>query len=404
MAAAGPSTSRVHASLASVRGRLAAQDAAIVDTQIAIARIASPTGDEGDRARWVTQRFVAAGLDDVHIDAAGNAIGRRRGTTEAEPVVLCAHLDTVFARDTEHAVRHDGHRLIGPSITDNSRGLAVMLALADAFDGSRLPTAHPIEFVASVGEEGAGDLRGAKHYFADRGAHAAAAIIIDGAGDERIVHRALASRRFRVTFLGPGGHSWSAFGTANANHAAALAAARLARLSLPSTPRTTLSVGRMGGGLSVNSIADSAWLEIDLRSASRDVVEKLSVDIARVVRAATDDENQRRTFGTDALTATVSVIGERPGGDTDADSPLARAAVDATHLIGRMPDLAIASTDANVPISLGIPAIGIGGGGRGGDTHSATEWYENTNGPLGIARALTIVAATARLSPPSAVN
>jgi tripeptide aminopeptidase len=395
MALTGARALRLHPSLATARDQLAARDATIVETQIAIAQIASPTGDEGDRARWIVQRFVAAGLEDVHIDAAGNAIGRRPGTTPAEPVVLCAHLDTVFSRDTEHAVRRDGYRLIGPSVTDNRRGLAVMLALADAFDGSRLPTAHPIEFVATVGEEGAGDLRGAKHYFADRGARAAAAIIIDGAGDERIVHRALASRRFRVTFSGPGGHSWSAFGTANANHAAAIAAARLARLPLPSTPRTTLSVGRMGGGLSVNSVADSAWLEIDLRSASPSAVDKLSVEIARLVRAATDDENQHRTHGTDALTANVSVIGERPGGDTDADSPLARAAVDATHLIGRTPDLALASTDANVPISLGIPAIGIGGGGRGGDTHSSNEWYENTDGPLGITRALTIVATAA---------
>src|SRR6185437_5640807 len=178
----------------------------------------------------------------------------RNGTIDAPPVVICAHLDTVFPRDTARSIRRDGERLVGPGTNDNGRGLAVMLALAAEIDGVRLRSRNPVELVATTGEEGLGDLRGAKHYFADRGRDAHAMVALDGAGDERIIHRALGSRRFRVAYTGPGGHSWAAFGAPNAVHAAAGAASRLASHPLPSNPRTTLSVGRIGGGLSVNSI------------------------------------------------------------------------------------------------------------------------------------------------------
>jgi acetylornithine deacetylase/succinyl-diaminopimelate desuccinylase-like protein len=294
-------------------------------------------------------------------------------------------------------VRRDGHRLIGPGINDNSRGLAVMLALAEEIDGARLLTRRPIDFVATTGEEGLGDLRGAKRYFDDRGRDAAATIAIDGAGDERVVTRALGSRRFRVSFVGNGGHSWAAFGSPNAVHAAAGAAARLAGLRLPLEPRTTLSVGRIGGGISVNSIPDHAWLEIDLRSTSADMLDRYERDIHLASRAACDEENGRRALGTRALSMTIQPIGTRPCGETSVEHPLVRHALAATRLVGKEPDVATASTDANVPIARGIPAIAIGAGGRGGDAHTQSEWFDNTDGARGVSRALTIVVGAAEL-------
>lgn len=380
-----------HRALASARARLAARDAAIVQSQITVAQIAAPTGEEHERSAWVAERFRALGLVDVEVDATGNAVGRRPGNEKLPPVVVCAHLDTVFPRETRLAVRRDGPRLVGPGINDNGRGLAVMLALAEEIDGVCLTTRRPIEFVATTGEEGAGDLRGAKAYFAGRGSEAAAMIALDGAGDERVVTRALGSRRYHVSFVGAGGHSWSAYGTPNAVHAAGSAAARLASLRLPLEPRTTLSVGRIGGGISVNSIPDHAWLEIDLRSTANEMLDRYEQDIVREVRAACDEENRRRALGTRPLSMAIRPIGSRPCGETAPDHPLVRHALVSTRLVGREPDLATASTDANVPISRGIPAIAIGAGGRGGDAHTAGEWFDNTDGVRGVGRALTIV-------------
>lgn len=367
----------------------------LLETQVAVAQIAAPTGDEADRAHWLARRFETLGLAAIDIDSAGNVIGRRPGRADARPVAVCAHLDTVFPRATEHSVRQTGSRFVGPSITDNSRGIAAMLFIAEALGQLDVPLERPIEFVGTTGEEGAGDLRGSKHYFATRGTDASAAIIVDGAGDERIVHRALGSRRFRASFDGPGGHSWSAFGVANAVHAAAAAASSIATMTLPRTPRTTVTVSRIGGGLSVNSIPQHAWIEIDLRSSSSAVLASMSDRIAAAVREAAVAENQRSTPGTAPLRASVVTIGDRPCGETSESHPLVQLAVEATLLVQRGADLAMASTDANVPISLGIPAIAIGAGGRGGDTHTTSEWFDSIDGARGLARALTIIAGAA---------
>ncbi len=387
-----------HESLYRARQRLAARDEAIVAIQIAVSEIAAPTGEEAERANWMAGRFRTLGLEDVRTDGAGNVIGRRPGSGEESPVVVCAHLDTVFPRDVQLSVQRTGPRLVGPGIGDNGRGLAAMLALAEAIDGTHLRTRAPVDFVATTGEEGAGDLRGAKHIFGRDARDARAAIALDGAGDERIVCRALGSRRYRVIFRGAGGHSWTAFGTPNAVHAAAAATYVLSRLALPAEPRTTLSVGRIGGGISVNAIPDDAWLEIDLRSTSGTAIERMDREIRTAVRMAESEENGRRARGTPALTSSITVIGERPSGETPVDHPLVVLAMEATRLIGRDPELATASTDANAPISCGIPAIAIGAGGRGGDAHTAGEWFENTDGRLGIARALGIVVGAAGLA------
>ena len=386
-----------HYALRQARAQLASRDHAIVGDQIAISEIAAPTGEENERAQWVARRFEALELSDVRIDQVGNVIGRRRGRTDGPPVLVCAHLDTVFPRQTRVSVTRLGNRLAGPGIGDNGRGVAAMLAIATVVDGLTLRTDRPIDFIGTTGEEGAGDLRGAKHLFGHEGRDAAAAVILDGAGDERIVHRALASRRYRLSFQGAGGHSWTAFGVPNAMHAAAVATARLARITLPTNPRTTLSVGRIGGGISVNSIPDHAWLEVDVRSASAAMIARLDREVREAATAGALEENARRAAGAIPLTYGIEVIGERPGGETPVDHPLVLATMEATRLIGRNPELAIASTDANIPISLGIPAVAIGAGGRGGDAHTPGEWFENTEGTLGLSRALGVVVEAAGL-------
>jgi tripeptide aminopeptidase len=384
--------------LAPARAALAAADERVLRDQIALSRIAAPTGAEGARAAFVADRFRALGLGGVRIDAVGNVLGARAGSARDAAVLVCAHLDTVFPAEVDVGVTRDAHRLAGPGIVDNARGLAGMLALAKTIDGVALRTRRPVLFVATVGEEGAGDLRGAKHLFAHLDGPPACCIALDGAGDDRIVHRALGARRFRVTYRGAGGHSWAAFGVPNPVHAAGAAAARLAALALPRQPRTTLSVCRIGGGLSVNSIPEEAWLEVDLRSSSGDVLDGCSADLHAAAHAAAREEDARRAPGTAPLTCEITVIGDRPCGATAKAHPLVCAAMQATEAIGRTPELVAASTDANVPISLGIPAIAIGAGGRGGGVHTPAEWYDNTEGALGIARALTILVAAAELS------
>ena len=391
-------TQRTHRALEAAHARIAAHDAATMRTQVTVSQIAAPTGDEGERARWVADRFRSLGLGDARIDAAGNVIATRSGVERGAPVLVCAHLDTVFARDVTLTFRRQGDRVSGPGIGDNGRGLAAMLTIAEAIDGRAVRTRRPIVFAATTGEEGAGDLRGAKYLFANLTDAPSAAIALDGAGDERIVHKALGSRRYHIDYRGAGGHSWAAFGIPNAVHAAAAAAAMLASLPLPKSPRTTLSVSRIGGGTSINSIPEEGWLEVDLRSTSPAMLDRFDREIRIIARAAAQQENARRATATPPLAHDVLVIGDRPSGEVAADHPLVLSAIEATQLIDREPELAAASTDANVPIALGIPAIAIGAGGRGGDAHTAGEWYDNVDGPLGIARALTILTAAAELA------
>ena len=356
----------LHERLACARARLVAADAGVVRAQVALSEIPAPIGGERARGEAVADRLRALGLLDVATDDAGNVTGARSGKTDEAPIVVCAHLDTVFPVGTRVGVTRDGMRLTGPGIVDNARGLAAMLALAEILDGESLRTVRPIVFAATVGEEGAGDLRGAKHLFSRLAEMPAACLVIDGAGDDRIVHRALGARRLRVTFTGAGGHSWAAFGVPNPVHAAGAAAAKLAALPLPRSPRTTLSVCRIGGGISVNAIPEDAWIEIDLRSSSREVIERCAADIELAVRAAVREENLRRSPGTAPLTFDMALIGDRPCGELSAEHALVATARAATHAIGRVPELVAASTDANVPISLGIPAVTIGSGGTGG--------------------------------------
>lgn len=391
------STRDVFLALEPERTLLRAWDALVLEEQVRLAQIPSPTGGEAARARLLAERMRAPGRK-VGIDDAGNVVVRILGTRDEAPVVICAHMDTVFAGDTPLTVRRSGSVLRGPGISDNARGLAAMLALSDALRSDQRRTVRPLVLAATTGEEGDGDLRGARYLF-DHDAHGAhAAIALDGAGDDRVVSHALGCTRLRVTMRGPGGHSWAAFGSPNPVHAIGALIARLIALPLPTSPRTTLTVGRVAGGTAINAIPREAWIDVDIRSTSADVLQRLAQDVERSAKQALHVENSARLTGTTELQLTLTSIGERPAGAVDQGAPLVRTACDATRAVSRVPQLAVASTDANVPISLGIPAIAIGAGGHAGQTHTPDEWFDATDAHIGVARALTIVVTTAGLS------
>lgn len=380
------------ADVAAARDWLAGHDGDVLGWQRAVAAIPAPTGHEARRAAHLAERFAALGLADVRGDAAGNVLARF-GPGPGTGVVLAAHLDTVFSEATPHAVAEADGRLVAPGIADNARGLAALLALASLLPLAGGALRRPVTFVATTGEEGAGDLRGAKHLFEDPAFAPDAFIAVDGAGSERVVHRALGSRRLRALFRGPGGHSWAAFGVANPAHALGHAVSGIATLPLPTTVRSTASVVRVGGGSGLNTIPQDAWLELDLRSEREDALETLFAGASQALARALDTVNRRRTAGTPPLTLELVPLGTRPSGITDPAAPLVQAAAAATRLVGRTPEFAAASTDANVAIARGVPGIALGAGGRGGDPHLPSEWYENDGGPDGIFRLLLVVLA-----------
>lgn len=416
-----------HERIRAARHHVERTDELTLARQAALSAIPAPTGAEGQRGARVAELFREIGLRQVAVDRAGNVHGWFRaeggdagneenggngGNPEAEdargPVVVAAHLDTVFGPEVDVQVERRGQRLEGPGISDNARGLAALVAVADAMVTARLATGRPVLFAATVGEEGSGDLRGVKYLLNGGGgeraagrapSHAAptAFIALDGAGLERVIHRALGAKRYHVTFRGPGGHSWAAFGVANPANAVGRAAALLADLPVPRTPRTTCAVVRLGGGTALNSIPQEAWLDLDLRSEDPRALAQLDVTVRAALERAAEDENRPRTPGTPPLELALELLGDRPSGVTPRAHPLVQAAIAATRALGRDAELASASTDANVPIALGIPAIALGAGGKAGDAHLATEWFENVEGALGIVRALLVTAAMAEV-------
>ena len=388
-----------HERVRAARHYIERTDEVTLARQAALSAIPAPTGAEARRATRTAELFRDVGLRDVFIDEVGNVhgwTGPEHGPAVG-PVVLAAHLDTVFGPEVGVAVERRGERLEGPGIADNARGLAALIAVAEALVHARVRTRRPILFVATVGEEGSGDLRGAKHLFARDGLQPVALIALDGAGLERIVHRALGSRRYRVTFRGPGGHSWAAFGVANPANAVGRTAALLADLPTAREPRTTCAVVRLGGGTGLNSIPQEAWLDLDLRSEDPKALARLDVTMRAALERATDDENRRRSSGSAPLRVDVQLVGDRPSGLTPRSHPLVQAALAANRALGRDAELTSASTDANVAIALGIPAVALGAGGRAGDAHLATEWYENADGALGVIRALLVTTAVAEV-------
>src|SRR5881396_2081753 len=386
-----------HPSLQAAIRHLERTDAATLARQAELSALPAPTGLEGRRAARVAELFREVGLRDVFLDEVGNVHGWHGRQSGEAAIVVAAHLDTAFGSDVDVRVTRRGDRLEGPGISDNARGLAALVAVAEALRVAGIPLQRPVLFAATVGEEGAGDLKGMRHLFTRDGLKAHAVIALDGAGLDRIVHRALGSRRYRVTYRGPGGHSWAAFGVANPATAVGRAVQRLAELPLATEPRTTCAVVRLGGGTGLNSIPQEAWLDLDLRSEDPRALAQLDVTVRAALERAADDENRRRTAGSPTLRVEIQLLGDRPSGLTPRAHPLVQAAVAANRALGRDAELASASTDANVPIALGIPAIALGAGGKAGDAHLATEWFENVEGALGIVRALLVTAAMAEV-------
>jgi len=370
-------------------------DPASVQDLITLTEIPAPPFQEGARAATFADLLRTAGADSVKVDEVGNVLAFRGGQGGGETVVLGAHLDTVFPEGTDVTVRVRGDTLFAPGIGDDTRGLVVVLNVLRALERAGVETRADLIFLGSVGEEGLGDLRGVKHLFRDGGPRVDAVIEIDGGGIAGIVSMGLGSVRYRVTIQGPGGHSWGAFGLGNPVHALGRAIESFAVTAdslTRSGPRTSFNVGRIGGGTSVNSIPFEAWMEVDMRSDSPQSLERIAGAFERCVQNALEEENQVRRDGP-PLELTLERIGLRPSGETDPASPLVQRAMAATRFFGEEPVLARSSTNANIPISLGIPAVTIGRGGIGGENHSPSEWWMDVDGYKATQRALLILLA-----------
>jgi len=366
---------------------------AITEEQIRFCSIPAPPFGERERAEYLSEKFSSLGLTEVEIDEEGNCLGLIKGTSLSPLLVVSAHLDTVFSAETDFSVTRSGKRLLAPGISDDGCGLVALVALARAIQTEKIRTEGSILFVGTVGEEGEGNLRGVR-YLLTRGRWASkvdAFLSFDGPGVDRITNRALGSRRYRVEISGPGGHSWGDFGLPNPVHALARAVAKLAGYPLPREPRTTFNVGRIEGGTSINSIPEKAAMDVDLRSGADAELRRLDSFFRRAVKQAADEENATRRPGDPLLEPKVDLIGERPSGETPSDSPLVEFALEATRILGVEPRLDQSSTDSNLPISLGIPAITLGAGGTSGASHTLAEWYDPTDRELGLKRALLVV-------------
>ena len=346
------------------------------------------------------QMLQEHGLSNVEMDPEGNVMGIRKGAGNGPLVAIAAHLDTVFPEGTDVRVKRQGTRLLAPGIGDNSRGLAVLLAIIRALDDAHIQTRSDILFVGNVGEEGPGDLRGMKYLF-QKGPYKDKIkmfVSVDGAGDgSDIVTNALASKRYRVAFHGPGGHSYGAFGIVNPAYALAKAVDRISKMPAPANPRTTFNVGVIGGGTSVNSIPHEVWMEVDLRSESPSELSKLADNFLKQMRAAIDEENSARSTGQGRIEFEVQAIGERPFGQTRVDSTIVQIAGAVVQKFGMQPRFSTGSTDSNIPMSLRIPAITIDSGGLGGRAHALDEWIdvEKTASVKGIQAVMTTLVSLA---------
>ena len=366
---------------------------AITEEHIRICTIpASPFGEQ-ERAEYLSRKFSELGLTGVEIDEEGNCLGLLEGSSRSPLIVVSAHLDTVFSKDTDFNVVRRDNKLFAPGIADDGCGLAALLALAQAIQSERLPIEGSILFVGTVGEEGEGNLRGVRHLFTEGrwAKHVDSFLSFDGPGLDRITNKALGSHRYRVEVTGPGGHSWGDFGLPNPVHAIGRAISRLAGYPAPKHPRTTFNVGRVEGGRSVNAIPGEASMEVDLRSAAEAELQRLDAFFRKAMRDAVDEENVKRRVGDPLLKLNVDLIGDRPTGETPADSPLVELAIEATKMLGVEPRLDQSSTDSNLPISLGIPAITLGAGGSSAFSHSLDEWYDPRGRDLGLKRGLLVI-------------
>ncbi|NMJ41652.1 M20/M25/M40 family metallo-hydrolase [Roseomonas sp. JC162] len=390
---------RADARFAKATETLAAEHDRTVQDLITLTEIPAPPFNEEKRAAAYLEMLRAHGLEEVEQDEIGNVMGIRRGFGNGDMLVVAAHLDTVFPAGTDVRVKREGTKLMAPGIGDDTWSLAVNLAYLRALDAAGIRTRHDILFVGDVGEEGLGDLRGVRHLF-DKGRHRGrirAFLTVDSPQVEQIVSGGVGSRRYRVTFRGPGGHSYAAFGLVNPMYAMAECARGLATVDVPKSPPTTHCVSVVSGGTSINAIANAVTIEVDLRSASAAELEKLDRRFLQIVDEAVAAENAARSTRAGVITAELARVGDRPAGETPAGTPIRDIAAAAVAAEGYKPHFEFSSTDANVPMSLGIPALKIGAGGRGGRAHSLDEWLdvEPTEVLRGMRTSLATILAVA---------
>ena len=376
----------------------------IMKWQTDLVRIPAPLNGEQARGKWIAERFAEAGLTGITTDSVGNVFAVLEASElppeSTGPVVMVsAHLDTVFPPGTQLDPVQEGDRLFAPGACDNGAGVVGMVAIAFALANAKIPLPVPLVFTGNVGEEGAGDLRGMRNIYqeSDWAGRIAAHIVIDGAGAESAVTQALGSRRFHVAVRGPGGHSFTDAGTPNPIAALAAALAAVAETQLPEEPRTTLNLGTISGGTSVNSVPESAEATIDVRSTSVDELVRLEVALHRTVEDAVEHSNRRaKDAGTDGrgrLSFEIRKIGDRPAARLIEDSALLETLRAVDRHLGVQTELRLGSTDANLPLSLGVPSLSIGAGGDGGGAHTLAEWYSAKNREAGLRRVLLLLLA-----------
>ena len=373
--------------------RIALLDPTTLKRHIELTEIEAPPFKEARRAKVFAAYFKTLGMDSVWIDTEGNVLGLLQGSEGNRTVALDAHLDTVFPEGTEVKVRIENDTLYAPGIGDDTRGLSMLLTLLETIKTEQIQPKDDLLFVGSVGEEGLGDLRGVKHLFRSGGPRIDAWIAIDGGAIGRVNNKGLGSYRYRITFSGPGGHSWGAFGLANPHHALGQAITNFVQTADAYTskgPKTSYNVGVISGGTSINSIPFESVMEIDIRSVDPTRLDVMESLLEEAVNQALLDQNQRKRRGPE-LTVKIDKIGNRPSGELSDQLPLVQRTLAATQAFGVTPYLTRGSTNSNIPIAKGIPAVTIGRGGDGGNAHSLDEWWTNKEGHKAIQLALLIL-------------
>ncbi|MEP6539654.1 MAG: M20/M25/M40 family metallo-hydrolase [Bryobacteraceae bacterium] len=384
-----------HAAVRAAMDAAKRQEAQTLDMQVRLCEIPAPPFHEEKRGLELKRLFEELHLQNVRIDKAGNVIGVRPGKSVHPNLIFSAHLDTVFPEGTNVKVTRSGDVMRGPGISDNCRGLAVMLSVIRSLNEAHLETPGTITFVADVGEEGLGDLRGMKSLFFDSlKGQIDKFVSVDGTG-LGITHIGVGSNRYKVTFKGPGGHSYGAFGMANPIHAMGRAIAKIDAFQVPAEPKTTFNVGRVGGGTSVNAIPFEAWMEVDMRSADAASLKELDTKFQAAVQQAVEEENARWN-GRGPVTGSAELVGMRPAGQTAKDSAIVQTAIAVSKAMQIEEVLREGSTDSNVPMNMGIPAVTISGGGVGAGAHSLSESFDAKDSWRGTQRALLLAVSLAR--------